>query len=48
MRVTVPSNGLRRYEGTHISVYAYLLRGVNDDHLSWPFTGKVMLSCSTS
>ena len=41
MRVTMYANGLQPYEGTHISVYAYLLRGVNDDHLSWPLTRRV-------
>ncbi len=28
-------------KGTHVSVYAYLMKGDNDDSLSWPFTGRV-------
>ena len=28
-------------EGTHVSVYASLMKGDNDDSLSWPFTGTV-------
>ena len=28
-------------KGTHVSVFAYLMKGDNDDSLSWPFTGIV-------
>ena len=28
-------------EGTHVSVFAYLIKGDNDDSLTWPFTGTV-------
>ncbi|XP_064399375.1 TNF receptor-associated factor 5-like [Halichondria panicea] len=28
-------------KATHVSVYAYLMKGDNDDSLSWPFTGRV-------
>jgi len=31
-------------EGTHVSVYACLMRGKNDDNLSWPFRGKVTIT----
>ncbi len=30
-------------EGTHIPVYAYLMKGPNDESLSWPFTGTVTI-----
>ena len=30
--------------GTHVSVYAYLMRGRNDDNLPWPFTGEVTIT----
>ena len=39
--VHVDANGWGDGEGTHVSVYAYLMRGENDDHLPWPFTGTV-------
>ena len=28
-------------DGTHVSVGAYLMKGNNDNSLSWPFTGTV-------
>jgi TNF receptor-associated factor 4 len=37
----VHANGFRNGKGSHLSVYAYLMRGENDDHLPWPFTGIV-------
>ncbi len=30
-------------EGTHVSVYVYLMKGDNDNFLSWPFTGTVTI-----
>ena len=41
MCIHVYANGLKDGKSTHISVYAALMRGENDDHLPWPFTGKV-------
>ena len=41
MCINVDCNGNGDGEGTHISVFAYLMRGENDDHLPWPFTGTV-------
>ena len=41
MCIGVYANGHKRAKGTHISIYAYLIKGENDDHLPWPFTGKV-------
>ena len=39
--IKVYTNGLGNGYGTHISVFAYLMCGENDDHLPWPFTGTV-------
>ena len=39
--INVHANGRKGGKGTHLSVYAYLMRGDNDDHLPWPFTGTV-------
>ena len=43
MCVYVDANGWDDGKGTHVSVFACLMRGVNDDHLPWPFTGTVTL-----
>ena len=39
--ISVYPNGLGDGEGTHVSVYGHLMKGDNDDSLSWPFTGTV-------
>ena len=39
----VYANGNRQDEGTHISVGAHFMKGENDDHLPWPFAGKLMV-----
>ena len=41
MCIRVCANGDGVGKGTHGTVYAYLMRGENDDHLPWPFTGRV-------
>ena len=41
--VSIMANGENDVEGTHVSVYAYLMKGDNDDSLTWPFTGSVTL-----
>ena len=41
MCICVLANGDTKNKGTHVSVSAYCVKGENDDHLSWPFTGKV-------
>ena len=41
--INVCANGSGDGENTHISVYVYLMKGENDDSLSWPFTGTVTL-----
>ena len=42
MCLSVNANGYGRGEGTHVSVFAYLMRGEFDDHLKWPFQGHVV------
>ena len=39
--IKVHTNGFASGKGTHLSVYVYLMRGDNDNHLPWPFTGTV-------
>ena len=39
----VYASGCGKGQGSHVSVYAYLMCGENDDHLPWPFTGKVVI-----
>ncbi len=39
--INVDANGSGAGEGTHVSLFAYLMKGDNDDSLSWPFTGTV-------
>ena len=41
MCLTVFVNGTGRGTGTHVSVFANLMRGENDHQLSWPFRGSV-------
>ena len=41
MCISVYANGNGRGKGTHVSVFAYLMLGENDDHLPWSFTGTV-------
>ena len=43
MCIEVIPNGGGRGKGTHVSVYAYLMHGENDDHLPWPFAGTVVI-----
>jgi len=41
MCLSVVANGSGDGKGTHVSVFAYLMRGDFDDHLKWPFQGRV-------
>jgi len=43
MCLRVVANGCGKGKGTHVSVYAYLMRGEFDDHLKWPFHGRVVI-----
>ena len=44
MCLNVDANGRGDGEGTHVSVFAYLMRGEFDDHLKWPFQGQVTVA----
>ena len=41
MCIHVYGDGVFAGNGTHVTVGAYIMRGENDDHLPWPFTGTV-------
>ena len=41
MGIRVDANGYDNAKGTHVSVFANLIKGDNDDSLTWPFTGSV-------
>ncbi len=43
MCLRVDANGNGAGVGTHVSVFACLIKGDNDDSLSWPFTGTVTI-----
>ena len=44
MCIHVSAHGCGDGEGTHIAVSAYLMHGKNDDNLSWPFRGEVIIT----
>ena len=44
MCINVDANGFGDGENTHVSVFAYLKPGPNDDNLQWPFRGSVDIS----
>ena len=44
MCLNVFVNGWSDGKGTHVSVYAYLMRGEFDDHLRWPFQGHITIA----
>ena len=41
MCISMDPNGVGEGKGTHVSVGAYLMKGENDDLLTWPFTGVI-------
>lgn len=43
LSISVNVNGIDEAERTHVSVYAHLEKGVNDESLSWPFLGSVRI-----
>ena len=43
MCACVYANGYGNGNNTHVSVYANLMKGDNDDSLTWPFTGEVVV-----
>ena len=43
MCIKVYANGDGSAKGTHLSVYAIILEGEQDDKLNWPFIGNIMV-----
>ena len=43
MCINVDANGYEEAKNSHVSVFAFLMKGGNDDHLPWPFTGTVTI-----
>ena len=43
MCITVNANGNKHVKGTHLSVYANLMKGPFDDYLEWPFQGTITI-----
>ena len=43
MCIGVDPNGFGDGEGTHVSLYAYFMQGLFDEHLKWPFRGKITI-----
>ena len=41
MCIELNPNGCGDGKGTHVSVFTYFMRGPYDDHLKWPFRGKI-------
>lgn len=42
--IKVYANGYKEGKGTHVSAFACLMKGVNDDSLEWPFTGNITIA----
>ena len=43
MCIRVHANGIGKGAGTHISVFLFLMRGIFDDELKWPFQGDITI-----
>ena len=43
MCVNIVPHGFGDGEGTHVSIFTYLMRGPFDDYLKWPFRGKITI-----
>ena len=39
----VYTSGYGSDEGSHLSIYAYIMKGQYDDRLQWPFTGTIII-----
>ena len=47
MCLTIFANGNGIGKGTHVSVFVQLMRGEFDDHLKWPFNGRITVQLKT-
>ena len=43
MTLRVVCNANSSDKGTHVSLYVYLIKGENDDKLTWPFKGDLTI-----
>ena len=41
--LNVFTNGNGSGKGSHLSIYAYIMKGQHDDRLQWPFTGTIII-----
>ena len=41
--VNIVTNGSGSGKGTHVSIYTYLMKGLYDKHLEWPFRGNITI-----
>ena len=41
--LVVDANGYGSGEGSHLSIFAYIMKGQHDDRLQWPFTGTIII-----
>ena len=41
MCLNIDANGWGSGEGTHVSVFVYMMKGEFDSHLKWPFKGMI-------
>ena len=41
--LAVYANGYGDGKDSHLSIFAYIMKGQHDDHLQWPFTGTIII-----
>ena len=41
--LVVYANGVGSGKGSHLSIFAYIMKGHHDDRLQWPFTGTIII-----
>lgn len=42
--IRVNLDGVENFQGTHLSLFVHLMKGENDDLLTWPFAGVITLT----
>ena len=43
MQLNVVANGHSNCKGTHVTVFVYLMKGINHETLKWPFTAEISI-----
>ena len=43
LSIVVWANGYVSGKGSHLSIYAFIMKGQHDDRLQWPFTGTIII-----